>query len=388
MRSCWPAVVIAVAVTVFFHLIVAVEKPDYWTAPIWDEGYYHWIATDGYQSKGEDYFAQTNVCFSPGYPMVLRALHGAVGVAPAKSRLVVSAICFLIACIGLWRLYEGFQTDRLRNAAAIAYFALWPGSFYFLSGYAENLYLPLAVWCCHSLVRRRYLLAALLAGSALFTRSPAIILAPTIALTVAVHMLSDSRPASLRELTHCVFRWGVRMCIYMPICGLGLAGYMLMLWSTPGIDDPLAFLKGYVSWIRVVHHGVENFYLEAPYRALAMYQSLLSVKLSVWFFMLTPVVVMWQRRRLPLVLVVFTTMGWMFFLAQFRQQQPFLDMLRWSAIFFPVHYCLAGILDRPASYLARVLPHARLIVHLGVLAVFACVYWYLVARYLSIQWVS
>ena len=388
MRSCWPAVVIAVAVTVFFHLIVAVEKPDYWTAPIWDEGYYHWIATDGYQSKGEDYFAQTNVCFSPGYPMVLRALHGAVGVAPAKSRLVVSAICFLIACIGLWRLYEGFQTDRLRNAAAIAYFALWPGSFYFLSGYAENLYLPLAVWCCHSLIRRRYLLAALLAGSALFTRSPAIILAPTIALTVALHMLSDSRPASMGELTRCALRWGMRMCVYMPICALGLAGYMLMLWSTPGVGDPLAFLKGYVSWMAVNHYGLENLYMEAPYRALAMFQHFLSVSLATWFFVLIPVVIVWQRRQLPLELVVFTAVGWTFFLVRFQQQQPFIDMLRWSAIFFPVHYCVANVVDHLASRVVGALPPARLIAHVGVLVLFGCLYWHLFARYLSLEWVS
>jgi hypothetical protein len=320
--------------------------------------------------------------------MVLKALHGVLGVPPAKSRNVVSAICFLVACIGLWRIYEEFRQNRRRNTAAIAYFALWPGSFYFLSGYAEGLYLPLAVWCCYSLTRCRYILASVLAGCALFTRSPAIILAPTIALTAALHMVSESRPASPGEWGRCVFRWGSRMCIYMPICLLGLAGYMLILWSTPGIEDPFAFLKGYVAWLGVTHSGFENLYMEAPYRALAMYQHLLSVKLAVWFFILTPVVIMWQRRRLPPELVVFTAMGWVFFLVQFRQQQPFLDMLRWSAIFFPVHLCLAVVVDRVASVLAGVWSPARWIAHLGVVVLFGFVYWKLVARYLSLQWVS
>ena len=76
-------VVIAALALALFHGIVALVNPDYWfTNSSWDESFYLDIARKGYDLPGGDYGRYTVLPFSPGLPLLMRAVSFLVHSAP------------------------------------------------------------------------------------------------------------------------------------------------------------------------------------------------------------------------------------------------------------------------------------------------------------------
>ena len=77
-----------------------------------------------------------------------------------------------------------------------------------------------------------------------------------------------------------------------------------------------------------------------------------------------------------------------------RQQDPFLDTLRWAAILVPTHYCIAGWLMkiRQPSPNGERASSARLVAFTvaagGTLILFATFYFKFVIRFVDGEWVS
>ncbi len=63
---------IGLAAIIFFHSVVAIENPHYWQDIVWDEGWFSYVATKGYELSSENYSVQSNVVFSPGWPLLIR----------------------------------------------------------------------------------------------------------------------------------------------------------------------------------------------------------------------------------------------------------------------------------------------------------------------------
>ena len=389
-RSRFAPLLIGLAAMALFHAVIVVnklcdpEEPSMYTHASWDEGYYLGIARDGYLLSGDDYRIWSTLPFSPGYPYLLRGFCWLTRLDHHVARIVLSSILFLIACVGLGALYRTFSSDSKRNNLAIALFVCWPGSLYFMTGYAEALYLPLAVWCLVCLRRRRFLAASCLAGLALFTRSPAIILVPTVCVVVVVDWLR--RPPS-GEGGRLELGWRpisgllARLGLYVSIISLGLIGYMGVMWAAVG--DPIAFLKAYAAWNAVNGMGLDNYAMVVPLRSILFHgaDEHWPAMLGMAFFLLMPLWVFPVRTKLPLDLVAFTMIGWLFFLSQNGQQNPFLDIMRWSAILFPAHYCVAIWIERAGS---RFRPHLAV----AILLVFAAIYAWMLTRFIHSQWVS
>ncbi len=401
-------VLIGLATILLFHVVVVLnpnpnpnlahEHGTSYEHTSWDEGYYLTIAREGYSLTNDNYRAWSTLPFSPGYPFLLRAF-----VAPIYwkqlhdkswgptdlfvARFVLSAILFLIACIGMGVLFRSFSDDPWRNHLALALFAVWPASFYFLTAYAESLYLPLAVWCLVCLRKRWFLLASVLAALALFTRSPAIILVPCICVVAIVDAWQRRRAQEASLLPGTLWLMA-RLALYVMICALGLVGYMYVLWLHVG--DPLAFLHAYVAWVPQVHEGWDNYTMEGPLRALLLFPPILgkSVILGTVFFVAIPVIVFPFRKRLPLELLVFTVVGWLFLLDRNRQQEPFIDMLRWSAILVPVYFCMALWVEKIGDVVGGRWRAAKLFLALAVLSGSAVVYVKLLIRFSHLEWVS
>jgi hypothetical protein len=133
----------------------------------WDSDWYHGIAESGYTSPDSiapD--AQRNTAFFPLYPLLVRALNSLVGDLWGAG-LIVSNLAFLFACIGLFRLAEercGGDVAR----KAVQFLCYNPFSIFFVSMYAESLFLAVLVFAFLFAERERWALAglfSLLAGA-------------------------------------------------------------------------------------------------------------------------------------------------------------------------------------------------------------------------------
>ena len=297
--------------------------------------------------------AHQNTAFSPGLPCLTRILILASGWEYTTVRSILGAILFLCTCVGVQRVFALFSSNSRRNNWAVVFFILWPGSMFFLTGYAESLYAPLLVWFFYFVLRKNFFVAACFASVALFTRSPAIILAPVLAISVIVDSLRSN--GNWKGVRHA----SLRCLIYLPVMALGLVGYMILLKLHTG--DPLAFQKSYVGWVPYTHGGLDNLAWQGLVPAFTWnHEWPLPTTVGALGFLFIPFLIVPYRCRIPLPLVLFVVVGWLFFLVMDRHHQPFTDMLRWNAVFFPLAFCLSLVLESFAAGVARLTAFLRI----------------------------
>ena len=117
----------------------------------WDSGHYLTIANQGYEllncpeSSG---YGPTQWCgntgWFPGYPFLLRALHGLTGQPTIWLAIVVSQVFTLIDLWLVWNLFLGRQ-----NLTVLALCAFAPGTYYFLVGFPISMvvcFILIALW--------------------------------------------------------------------------------------------------------------------------------------------------------------------------------------------------------------------------------------------------
>jgi hypothetical protein len=384
MRIWFPFLIACAALALFHGVVVFSElfpHPtwehggfEFWTVPAWDENWYCRIADLGYQRDVPSYRSHSSLVFSPGFPMLLRAAHFVVGFSVEVVRLPVAAALFTVACVVMWRILQLCFPNEDRNRWILALFAFSPGSMYFLTGYAEALYLPLLLLFFAALLRKRHLAAAVIASLALFTRSPAIILVVTLCVAVLVEHLRSSRPGVA------VLRTAGSLALYLPICAVGLLGYMYMTYVEVG--DPFAFVKSYVAWFPVEQSRVQTLALGTPVRAV--YEgwrcgtpSLLASGIAL---AVLPPLVFTHRTLMPLSFVAFSGFAWIFFLYQNPPIEDPVNVLRWLAPVFPLHVSLVLFTER--------LGRGRVVANTFLLALFLVLYAINVYRFIHSQWVS
>jgi len=339
--------VLALATLAVFHAVVAVANPAYWfAAPVWDEGYYVGIARHGYALPDGDYGRYTALPFSPGWPMLLRAVAWLLRLDPVQVRAPLAALLLVLAAQAFGWTMRAFSPDHLRNNLALLCLLLWPGSVYFCSGYAEALYLPLLLLSIGCMLRRRWLLAAWLAAACWFTRTPAVVVVGTLAAGIVVDACAARSRAAL-------WRGAATLAAAMAIAALGLCGYMAMMRAATG--DWFAFAKSYVAWQQVEVLTHRNLDFRTVYDALLLVPQRPTLLLAVGWALLVPVLVCLQRRAMPPLLTIFAAIAWSFFLLRDWQLLPYHDMLRWLAVVFPAHVALvAQLRELPPNWRAPI----------------------------------
>ncbi len=118
----------------------------------WDAGILRNIAEYGYFSPQS---TPNSIAMFPGYPMMLAAVHLILR-NWVLSELVISAVAGCFAVVSLCRL----AGDR----RAVLYLLTMPAAIFLMVGYAESLFLALAIPAWHAATRGRWWRAALLAG--------------------------------------------------------------------------------------------------------------------------------------------------------------------------------------------------------------------------------
>lgn len=138
----------------------------------WDGAHYLGIAASGYPAtlpSGTGAAAQSPHVFFPGYPLLVRLVDSATGLAPVPAALVVNIGLATVAAVLIWVLARDLLGEEAatRTVALVSFF---PGAFVLGMAYSEGTFLALAAGCLLALHRRWWVPAGLAAAAAGATR--------------------------------------------------------------------------------------------------------------------------------------------------------------------------------------------------------------------------
>jgi hypothetical protein len=213
---------------------------------------------------------------------------------------------------------------------------------YFVTGYAETLLAPLTMAFFWALQRQRFLLASALAAAAIFTRSTAVVLLAPLAVVACAPLVDPAGKPVGRALAESAGR----LAVGYAVAGLGVAGFALV--QAFEVGKPFAFLEAYAAWVRLewVDHRV--WLLQGPTQGLLQYL-MTDHKAALGglvFFVAAPFLVIAARRCYPPSWLAWVLAALLFFTLEDNHDHPFLNMLRWTAILFPVHVAFVAITAR------------------------------------------
>lgn len=161
----------------------------------WDTVHYVAIARWGYDGDpATDQFPPLEAFF-PGFPLVMKALHGVLGLDYVAAGLVISFVAGAVAVVALGRLAAldarpGVDPQALA-ARAVLLFLLAPSAIFLAAAYTEALFLGFAIPAWLAARRGRWVLACALAAGASCVRITGLFLA--VALVVEFLTARDGR---------------------------------------------------------------------------------------------------------------------------------------------------------------------------------------------------
>jgi Mannosyltransferase (PIG-V) len=186
----------------------------------WDATHYQQLAQFGYSSAG-----MFKAWFYPLFPWCIRWVAWLSG-NYLVSAFFVSGVASVAAGILLRRI---IQLDYSADVAlrAVWFLLIFPTAYFLHIGYAESLFLALALGCIMAARVDRWRVAGVLGALCWMTRANGIILIPTLAVE-AVHQYFVAR------------RWQWRW-LWIAFVPAGFGIYLLLNWKVTG--DPFAFLR-------------------------------------------------------------------------------------------------------------------------------------------------
>lgn len=219
--------------------------------PLWDSKWYEHIARHGYPvplplDPQTGRFTYSAWAFYPLFPLLMRGLD-AIGVPFIAGALVLNVVLSTLAAVLIWAtLHQGTHADPQPQRARLALVAACLWSFYpatpvMLKPYTEALAMVLIAASLWALLRRRYLLVALLSVPLGFTRG----VAPALGLAALVHLVvrwREDRRAGLDPLR------GARVAAVVMLVMTGLSGVAWPLVAGWVSGIPSAFFEVQAAW--------------------------------------------------------------------------------------------------------------------------------------------
>ena len=194
----------------------------------WDGRWYRIVAVHGYLLEPG---RQSDPAFFPLYPLLLRAGH-ALGIGYLAAGLVISNVAFLAALAAFEALTRELLGAHLARRATV-YLAVFPLGFVFSMMYPESLVLCAIALTALAAIRKRWLLAALVAAAGTLAR-PEILFVTLPLLPLALR----ERGAKERGLA-----FGA---VLAPVAALG----SFALYLGIRLGDPLAWTHAERAWGR------------------------------------------------------------------------------------------------------------------------------------------
>src|SRR4051812_20329547 len=162
-------------------------------------GYFLAIARTGYSSHiphlPNGKVGQSVLAFFPGYPLVLRGVHG-VGLSWLATVVTVSTIAAVLAGILVAAALAPWTGPRVAGLAAVLW-AAQPTAFVLSMAYSEGLFVAAAAGCLIALQRRSWVLAGLCAAAASAIRPSGIVLTLACAVAAVPAAMASRRAAPL-----------------------------------------------------------------------------------------------------------------------------------------------------------------------------------------------
>lgn len=318
----------------------------YWR---WDAVHYYTVANDGYTAFADPDGRSGLMAFFPTVPLVIRvvwlALQGfttpghfpisAAEPAPIIAGVLVALATCALAYFMFYRLAQAETKDDRLALRAVLYMAVFPMALYFVVPYTEALYTATSVGMFLAARKGQWVRAGLWAAVASATRPVGFLLAPALAIEMAVAWRRGgfrTRQDLLRGLSG------------LALAPLGLALYMLYLWAVSG--DPLAFVNVHSTFyhgrefpLKTLARGV--YYALTPWRSSSpdMYlRGLLHSLITVGFI----AVIIVSARRWPLSYTVYGVLLLLFIMtAPLPGERAMHGFGRYLMVFFPVYLTLA-----------------------------------------------
>jgi hypothetical protein len=198
----------------------------------WDSGWYAKIVTEGYRTS-IDPTIQSSTVFYPLYPLVSRVVASVLGVSHWVALLLVANVAALVAVLLMTKLTKDELGDEIA-LWSLALFCFFPWSLVLSAGYTEPLFLAFVLASLILLMQEKFLLAAVMAGLSLGTRSTGIVMIPVILWEMA-RRSTLPWPQLLPRLAVCAV-----------VAASGLLFFMAYLGIAFG--HPFAFATGQAGW--------------------------------------------------------------------------------------------------------------------------------------------
>jgi len=135
---------------------------------LWDSKWFIRAAGTGWPSRlpmVNGHVGGSTVAFFPGFPLTFRWLSELTGTSLLVAGAIVSSVSGLTAMIAVWMLVRHYAGSRAADRSTLL-LALFPGSFVFSLVYAEGMIITLVAASLLALLRRRWILAGVLAALA------------------------------------------------------------------------------------------------------------------------------------------------------------------------------------------------------------------------------
>lgn len=194
----------------------------------WDACWYSKIATFGYEPL------ELSVNFWPLFPVLAGAVARAIGGSVAFAGLIVSAIAYLAAMVGVYRLVARDEDDVTARRTMLL-ITVFPSSFFLFAPFTEALFLALAVWTIVAARERRWMLVAVVGLFAALTRIQGLFLALPIGWEAFVAAgLTAWRPWQVLRLPTIAWRPLIvgGLAAFGPC--LGFASFLMFTAATAG----------------------------------------------------------------------------------------------------------------------------------------------------------
>lgn len=300
----------------------------------WDSGYYLHIAQYNYNPSG------TERAFFPLYPILIRFVSDISGLSIISSGIIVSILCFLAACLFM---YRWVMIDYKPETAflSVIWLCCFPMTFFFVSCYACGLFLMLSVSSIYFARRGQFIASGVAIALAGATRPTAFLLAiPFLAEFWQQKIFSRKQ--------------FLNMGIGAIIAPMGLLGYSLFLIKISGNTNVFA---GYSS----IQSAEWQRYITWPWITLydgvkaALFGSGINSdwfsKAIVWHDLLYAIAGMaaaiYGLFRLRLSNALFLLFSMIFFYANHGPQgYAFWSIPRYIAALFPIYLILALVTNR------------------------------------------
>ncbi|GGZ16337.1 glycosyltransferase family 39 protein [Streptomyces poonensis] len=310
----------------------------------WDGWWYLQVAEKGYDPHplqplapgGVFTVKQDSVAFFPLYPALIRMVSQVTGLGLYGSGILVSVLASFVAAAGIYAVISLLAGVRAGTIAA-GLWAVAPGAGVEWAVYSESVFVAIAAWCCHCVMKHHWKAAGVLAFVAGLNRPTSAVLIGAVGLAALVTL---ARRDSRRE-------HGVAGPVFaMVTAPLGLLGYVAWVGLRMG-DLTAYFTLQREGWAHFFDYGAHTLDVlgntavgRRDYLFAFSVPDLIGVQLVLALpFLLT----LMLRKRPPLVLTAYTLATVVTVLGT---QQMFANTSRYLLPAFPLLLAPAAAMSR------------------------------------------